>query len=110
VSSVRRPPFPDFRGPEPTAEELAQRKRICDRAELLEHVDFILRPPPWVYDEIEEAIGHAIAGELTEMVESRDGHRYAVTDLVERWKLDEILDAYKRAPDDPTYPSGTWPP
>jgi len=44
------------------------------------------------------------------MVESRDGHRYAVTDLVERWELDEILDVYRRAPDDPSYPSGTWPP
>jgi hypothetical protein len=103
---MRRPPFPDFRRPEPTSEELAERKRICDRAELLDHVDYILRPPAWVYDEIEEAIRHALAGDLTAEIESREGHRYVVADLVERWDLEEMLAIYRRPPDDPTYPSG----
>jgi hypothetical protein len=103
---MSRPPFPDFRGPEPTAEELAERKRICDRAELLDHVDHILRPPPWVYSELEEAIRHAIADELTAEIESRDGHRYVVAELVERWELEDVLDVYRRPPDDPSYPSG----
>jgi hypothetical protein len=106
VSAMRRPPFSDFRGPEPTTEELAERKRICDRSALLDHVDYIVRPPPWVYEEIEEAIRHAIAGDLAEEIESRDGHRYLVADLVERWELEEMLDVYRRAPDDPSYPSG----
>ena len=108
---MRRPPFPDFRGPEPTAEELAERKRICDRSQLLDHVDAILRPPAWVYDEIEQAIRHAIAGDLTAEIESRDGHRYMVAEMIERWELaEEIFDVYRRAPDDPSYPSGHWPP
>jgi hypothetical protein len=102
---MRRPAFPDFRGPEPTAEELAERKRICDRAELLDHVDCIVRPPSWVYEEIEEAIRHAIAGDHTAEIESRDGDRYVVADLVERWELEDMLEVYRRAPDDPSYPS-----
>lgn len=103
---MSRPPFPDFSGSEPTADELAERKRICDRAALLDHVDHILRPPPWVYEEIEEAIRRAIAGELTVEIESRDGHRYVVADLVERWELEEMLAVYQRAPDDASYPRG----
>ena len=103
---MSRPPFPDFLGPEPTAEELAERKRICDRAVLLNHVDDIIRPPYWVYDEIEEAVGYAIAGDVTTKIQSRKGTRYAAAELVERWELEDMLETYRRAPDDPSYGSG----
>ncbi len=95
--------IPDFEGPEPTPEELAPRKRIADRAELLDHVDHIIRPPAWVYDEIEAAIRRALAGNLTVEIESRDGHTYAAADLMERWELQGMLEIYGRAPDDPSY-------
>lgn len=55
----------DLRGHELAPEELAQRKRIADRAALLRHVDSILRPPAWVYEEMEDAIRHALANNLT---------------------------------------------
>jgi hypothetical protein len=101
---MRHPaPFPGFEGPEPTPEELTQNKRISDRAALLDHVDHILRPPAWVYEEMEEAIRNALAGGLTAEIASRDGHSYAVADLMERWELEEMLDVYRRPPDDPGY-------
>ncbi|MGH2701299.1 MAG: hypothetical protein ACRDJ2_05925 [Actinomycetota bacterium] len=95
--------IPDLHTPEPTPEELAQRKRISDRAVLLSHVDCIIRPPAWVYGEIEEAIRPALAGNRTAKIESRDGAEYAVADLLERWELDELLAIYARPPDDPSY-------
>ena len=98
-----RPPVPDFRGPEPTSEELAERKRICDRAELLDHIDHIVRPPAWVYEEIEEAIRNALAGNLTAEIKSRDGHGYVVADLVEGWELEGVFEVYRRPTDDPSY-------
>lgn len=96
-------PLPDFRGPEPTPEELAERKRISDRAELLHHIDHIVRPPGWVYGEIEEAIRHVLAGNLTAKIESRDGHTYSVADLVERWELESMFELYERPLDDASY-------
>jgi hypothetical protein len=104
-------PIPDFAGPSPTTEELDQRKRVSDRAELLDHVDDIVRPPPWVYAEIEEAIAHAIEGRLTAEIQSRDGGTYVVADLIDRWDLGEMLPIYARRRDDPSYePAGRWPP
>ena len=102
----RTNPIPDFRGAEPTPDELAQRKRIADRADLLDHIDYILRPPAWVYEEIEAAIRHALAGNLTAEIESRDGHSYATADLMERWELEGMLEIYLRAADDPSYEVG----
>jgi hypothetical protein len=102
----------DFAGPEPTPEELAERKRLSDRVELLDHVDDVLRPPPWAYSEMEEAIEHAIAGRLDATIHSRAGD-YLVSDLVERWELEDVLDFYRRDPSDPSYePAGRhqgWP-
>jgi hypothetical protein len=94
---------PDLYGSEPTVKQLAARKRIADRAVLLDHVDCIIRPPAWVYEEIEEAIRHALAGNRTEKIESRDGTDYVVADLVERWGLEELFETYARPPDDPSY-------
>ena len=54
-----------------------------------------------MYEEIEEAIRHALAGKLTAQIESRDGHSYVVAELVERWELEEMLEVYRRALDDP---------
>ena len=92
-----------FEQPDAAPEQLAERKRISDRAALLHHVDRILRPPAWVYEEIEEAIHHAIAGNLAAEVMSRDGVSYVVADLIERWELEEMLDVYRRPPADPSY-------
>ena len=100
-----------FEHPEPTPEELAERKLLSDRRSLLRHVDHIVRPPGWVYDEIEEAIRHALAGNLTAEVKSRDGSSYIVAELLERWEIDEeLLDAYARRPDDASYgwPDSGW--
>jgi hypothetical protein len=94
---------PDFEGPEPTSAELAERKRISDRAVLLDHIDHIIRPPAWVYEEIEEAIRHALAGNLTAEIKSRDGSSYFVAELVERWELQELLEVYARPSDDRSY-------
>ena len=94
---------PDFDGPDPTSAELLERKRISDRAVLLDHIDQIIRPPAWVYKEIEEAIRHALAGNLTAAIKSRDGSSYAVADLVERWELEGLLEIYARPPDDRGY-------
>jgi uncharacterized protein YbjT (DUF2867 family) len=94
--------------PEPTPDELLRSKRIADRAVLLDHIDDIIRPPAWVYEEIEEAIRHALAGNLAAEIESRDGKSYSAADLVERWELDEeILEIYARPSDDRRYRA--WP-
>jgi hypothetical protein len=55
------------------------------------HIDHIVRPPGWVYGEIEEAIEHAIAGRLEARIRSREGCDYSVAELVECWELDEEL-------------------
>lgn len=94
--------------PEQTPEELLRSKRLADRAVLLGHIDHIIRPPAWVYEEVEEAIRHALAGNLAAEIESRDGKSYVVADLVERWELDEeLLEVYARSPDDRSYRA--WP-
>lgn len=103
----RRLAHPDYDEPEPTPEELAERKRISDRARLLDHIDSIVRPPAWVYQEIEEAIRHALDGRLTAEIDSRDGHSYTVADLMNRWELEEMLEVYGRPPDDPSYEAGS---
>ena len=95
--------IPDFHRQDPTSEELAYRKRISDRAMLLHHIDHIIRPPAWVYEEIEEAIRHALAGDLTAEIESRDGDSYVVANLLERWELEELLEIYAQPPDHPHY-------
>lgn len=96
--------LPNLEPPEPSNEERLKRKHVADRRVLLRHVDWILRPPTWVYDEIEQAIDHANEGRLDATVESRDGHRYTVSELVERWELDdELLEVYRRSADDPAY-------
>lgn len=101
---TRKIVMPDLHGRLPTPEELAQRKRIADRAMLLDHIDYIIRPPAWVYEEIEEAIRHALSGNLTAEVESRDGSSYVVADLLQRWEVDEeLLEIYAQPPDDPNY-------
>lgn len=94
---------PDFGELEPTSEELAQRKRLCDRAELIDHIDRLLRPPAWVYEEIEEAIGRALAGDLAAEIESLGGRNYTVASLIDRWELEEMLGRYGRPRDDPSY-------
>lgn len=99
----------DFSGPEPTDEELADRKRVSDRAELLDHVDQLLRPPAWIYDEIETAIEHAIAGRLDATISTREGS-YRVSELVDRWELESILEVYARHPSDPSYEPAGRPP
>jgi hypothetical protein len=79
-------------------------KRIADRAVLLDHIDHIIRPPAWVYEEIEEAIQHTLAGNLAAEIKSRDGKSYVAADLVERWEIDEeLLEIYARPPDDRRY-------
>lgn len=99
----RTPTAAHFEAPELTPEELAQRKRISDRRMLLDHVDWIIRPPAWIYEEIEAAIRHVLAGDHAATIESRDGRRYAVADLVERWELEEMLEPYARPAHDPSY-------
>ena len=97
-------PLPDFSDTVPTLDELTERKRVADRSSLLDHVDHLVRPPGWVYREIEEAIEHAIAGRFEAKIQSRDGCDYSVAELVERWELDEeLLDLYRRPADDPSY-------
>lgn len=99
----------DFKGPEPTGAELANRKRVSDRAELLDHVEQLLRPPARVYDEIEAAIEHAIAGRLDAIVATGEG-RYRVSELVDRWDLKPILEVYARHPSDASYEPAGRPP
>ncbi len=96
----------DFGWPEPIPEQLEQRKRISDRAVLLGHIDHIIRPPAWVYEEMELAIRHALAGNRTAKIESRDGSDYVAADLLERWELEELLETYARPADDPGYRDG----
>ena len=61
------------------------------------------RPPASVYEEIEDAIRHALAGNLTAEIESRDGRGHLGADLLERWEPEELLQTYARPPDDPDY-------
>jgi hypothetical protein len=103
IDIKRETAIPDFHDPELTSAELVKRKRISDRAILLDHIDHVIRPPAWVYEEIEEAIRHALAGDLTAEIGSRDGSRYVVADLVDRWELEELLETYARPADDPAY-------
>ena len=71
---------------------------------MLHHIDHIIRPPAWVYAEIEEAIRHAIAGNLAAEIKSQDGSTYVVADMLERWDIDEdLLEIYALPADHTNY-------
>ena len=69
---------------------------LADRTLLVEHLDWVIRPPlaGWFVDQIAEAIELAAAGKDDAWIEV-DMKNREVTDVVERWELEELVERAK---------------
>jgi hypothetical protein len=89
----------EFSWPEPhkaTGEERKFNKRVSDRKILLDHVDYVMRPPVWVYEDIEAAIARVNADDSSAVVETGEG-KMTAQQLMEIWEIEEhVLEAYAR--------------
>lgn len=71
---------------EPTEEQKELERRVAERRELIDHIDWQIRPPAWFYEQLEQAIELAAQGRDGELVEI-DCHRCTVAEAIERWEL-----------------------
>jgi hypothetical protein len=76
---------------EPTEDEKELERRVAKRRELLDHIDWQIRPPAWFYEQLEQAIDLAAQGHDGELVEI-DCHRRTVTEVIDDWKLEEFVE------------------
>jgi hypothetical protein len=76
---------------EPTEEEKELERRVAKRRELLDHIDWQIRPPAWFYDQLEQAIELAAQGRDGELVEI-DCRRYTVAEAIHGWELEEFVE------------------
>lgn len=81
---------------ERTFEDLERDMSIADRKILLAHVDLMLRPPVWVYEDMEKAIACANRGKPESEILCGDGYTRTASELIERWELEDLLEAYAR--------------
>jgi hypothetical protein len=65
------------------------------RRALLDHMDWQLRPPPWFYAQLDEAIDLALEDRVDDLTEL-DGRRYPVSEVIEHWDLAEFVERIKR--------------
>ena len=75
---------------EPAVDELEQNKRVADRKVLLDHVDWIFRPPLWVYEDMESAIASANRGLPDSEIICGDGYTRRASELTERCGLEDL--------------------
>jgi hypothetical protein len=80
---------------EPTEEEKERDRRIDARRELIDHIDWLIRPPAWFYEQLEETIELAANGREGERVEI-DCRRYTVAEAVERWELHGLVESARQ--------------
>ena len=78
---------------------------ITDRRELIDHLDWVLRPPlpGWLVDQVEHAVELAAAGRMDDRVEI-DCRRLSVAEAVSDFELEEIVE--RRAAKTPTRDPG----
>jgi hypothetical protein len=76
---------------EPTEEEKELERRVAKRRELLDHIDWQIRPPAWFYEQLEQAIELAAQGRDGELVEI-DCRRYTVAEAIDAWRLEEFVE------------------
>jgi hypothetical protein len=71
----------------------AYREAIIDRRELVNHLDWVLRPPlpRWLVDQVEHAVELAVAGRTDERIEI-DCRRLSVAEAVRDYELGELVD------------------
>jgi hypothetical protein len=79
---------------ETTAEERERDLRVAKRQELLDHVDFLLRPPARLYSNLETAIELAAEGRLEERIEI-DRELCTVSEVIQTWELEELVERAK---------------
>lgn len=90
-------------------DELDREKRVADRRLLLDHIDWLRRPPLGVYEEIERAIDLTHEGHPEAVIQSADGRSYTASEIIECWEIpDEVLDAYARPASHEDYSAGHW--
>lgn len=68
--------------------------RMINRKELVDHLDWVLRPPlpVWLVDEIQHALELAVAGRDQELVEI-NGRGYTVRRAVELFELKGLVES-----------------
>jgi hypothetical protein len=76
---------------EPTEDEKELERRVAKRRELLDHIDWQIRPPAWFYEQLEQAIDLAAQGHDGELVEI-DCHRRTVTEVIDDWELEAFVE------------------
>ncbi|HEY1238287.1 MAG TPA: hypothetical protein VGE91_08110 [Solirubrobacterales bacterium] len=81
----------DLLPPKPTAEELEWRLRVAKRRELLDHVDYLLRPPAQFYSDLEKAIELAAEERMEERIEI-DRRQRSVAEIVDAWELEDLVE------------------
>jgi hypothetical protein len=91
-------PLKNLLPPEPTEKEPQRDLRIARRRELLDHIDYLLRPPAQFHRDLEKAIELAAEGRLDERIEI-GRELCAVGEVVASWELEDLV---KRAR------AGTW--
>ena len=70
---------------------MTDERRLRERARLLHHIDWIIRPRAYFYEQLENAIQLAAAGRSEDQVEV-DCRRCLVKDVISDWELGEFVD------------------
>jgi hypothetical protein len=79
---------------ERTEEERERDLRVAQRRELLDHIDYLIRPPARFYEELEAAIELAAAGRFDEEIEI--GREFCtVAEVIRRWELEHLVQRAK---------------
>lgn len=76
---------------EPTEEEKERELRVAKRRELLDHIDFLIRPSARFYEQLEQAIELAAEGRTDEPIEM-DRELCTVSEVIESWELEELVE------------------
>jgi hypothetical protein len=77
-------------------EEKELERRVAKRRELIDHIDWQIRPPARFYEQLEEAIELAAQGRDGELVQI-DRHRYTVAGAIDDWKLEGFVERARAA-------------
>jgi hypothetical protein len=70
---------------------MTDERRIRERARPRHHIDWIIRPRAYFYEQLENAIQLAAAGRSEDQVEV-DCRRCLVKDVISDWELGEFVD------------------
>lgn len=86
--------YVDGQWQEPTEGQLEARRRLLD------HIDWLIRPPAWFFRQLETAIELAATGRAEEIVEV-SCRRYRASEAIELWELEEFVERFGEEPEKP---------